>query len=475
MVASQPGQPRGLHALAALLRQALAGGPEDYTTGDLNKAILLLAIPMMLELALQSVFSVVDVFWVGRLGADAVASVGLTESLLTVVLAVSSGLGTATTAVVARRIGEGDRERAALDAGQSILVGLCAAALLAAPLFLYAPQLLRLIGASPQVAAVGRNYARVTLGASGVVLLLSLNNAIFRGAGDAAIAMRLLWVANGINLLLDPFLIFGLGPFPKLGVTGPAVATLIGRSCAMVYQFYRLFRGTARIRLYARSLRVNPHELRLFLRVSATGMLQFLLEQGSWLFIIRIVSLFGAAAVAGYTVAFRIISFAMLPSLGLSNAGATLVGQHLGANLPDRAKSSVWRTALWNFAFLGSVSMLFILLAPVLVGVFTKDPGARETAAEGLRYFSAANLFFSFGLVFLQAFNGAGDTLTPTVINLIGFWLVEVPVAFMLARHTGLHARGVYIAIFGSQLLIVLASWLLFLRGRWLRTKLIAE
>ncbi len=456
-----------------MIRQALSSEPADYTTGDLNKAVFLLAIPMMLEMALQSVFSVVDVFWVGHLGANAVASVGLTESLLTIVLAVSSGLGTATTAVVARRIGEGDKERAALDAGQSILVGLCISVLLAVPLFLFAPRLLVLIGASPQVAAIGRNYARVTLGASGIVLLLSLNNAIFRGAGDAATAMRLLWIANGINLALDPLLIFGIGFFPKLGVTGPAVATLIGRSCAVLYQFYRLFRGTARIRLGFRSLRVDFHELRLFMRVSATGMLQFLLEQGSWLFIIRIVSLFGAAAVAGYTVAFRIISFAMLPSLGLSNAGATLVGQHLGANMPDRAKSSVWRTAMWNFAFLGSISILFILIAPVLVALFTSDPSARQTAAEGLRYFSAANLFFSFGLVFLQAFNGAGDTLTPTVINLFGFWLVEVPIAFLLARHTGLKARGVYIAIFSSQLLIVLASWLLFVRGRWLHTKLL--
>ena len=461
--------------LIRLIREALAGAPADYTKGDINKAVLLLAIPMMLEMVLESVFSVVDIFWVGRLGSDALAAVGLTESLMTLVLAVSTGLGAATTAIVARRIGENDGRRAATDAVQSILVGLAFALLIAGPFFYFSPELLKLMGATAQVANVGRNYARITLGTSGIVLLLSLNNAIFRGAGDAVFAMRLLAAANFINLVLDPLLISGIGPFPKLGVEGPAVATLIGRGIAVAYQIFRLLRGTKHIRITLDAVKIDVHELKQFLRVSSTGMLQFLLEQGSWLAIVRIVSFFGAAAVAGYTIAFRIVGFALLPSLGISNAAATLVGQNIGAQLPDRARSSVWRTALWNFAFLGSLSLLFIVFAPLLVGAFTHDTEARRTAAEGLRFFAFGNFFFSFGVVFLQAFNGAGDTLTPTFINLLGFWFVEIPVAYFLGRHTGLHIEGIYVAIFGAQLLAVTGSAFFFLRGRWLRPQALAD
>ncbi len=457
------------------IKQALSGEPADYLTGNLNRAVLLLAIPMMLEMALESVFSIVDIFWVGRLGQGPVAAVGLTESLLTLVLAVSTGLSTSITAIIARRIGEGDKERAALDAVQAIAVSLAIALLIAGPMFFFAPQMLKLIGATPQIADLGRNYARITLGTSGIILLLSLNNAIFRGAGDAAFAMRLLATANCINLVLDPLLIFGIGPFPKLGIEGPAVATLIGRGCAVAYQVFRLWRGTDRIRITRDSLHLNVHDLWQYLRLSSAGMLQFLLEQGSWLGIVRIVSLFGAAAVAGYTIAFRIIGFALLPSLGVSNAAATLVGQNIGAQQPDRARSSVWRTGLWNFAFLGSLSLLFILFAPLLVGAFTKDEEARRTAIEGLRFFSYGNFFFSFGIVFLQAFNGAGDTLTPTYINLLGFWVLEIPIAYFLSRHTRLKIEGVFLAILGAQLLAVLVSATFFLRGRWLRLKTLED
>lgn len=461
--------------LLQLLREALTGKPEDYTKGDLNRAVLLLAIPMMLEMVLESVFSVVDLFWVGHLGPDAVAAVGLTESLLTIVLAISTGLSTATTAIVARRIGEGDRKRAALDAVQSISVALLIAVLIAAPLFFFAPKLLVLMGATPQIAQLGRNYARITLSTSGIVLLLSLNNAIFRGAGDAVFAMRILAVANGINLVLDPLLIFGVGPFPKLGIDGPAVATLIGRSCAVAYQVFRLLRGTERIKIAFDCIRFNAHESWQFLRVSSTGMVQFLLEQGSWLGIIRIVSFFGAAAVAGYTIAFRIIGFAVLPALGISNAAATLVGQSLGAEMPDRAKSSVWRTGVWNFAFLGTLSLIFIVFAPFFVGLFTHAAPAKHAAILGLRFFSAGNFFFSFGIVFLQAFNGAGDTKTPTFINLLGFWLLEIPAAYLLGRHSALHLDGVYVAIFAAQLLAVIASAVFFFRERWLEPKALVD
>ncbi len=457
------------------LKQALRGAKTDYTTGDLNKAILLLAVPMMLEMALESLLSVTDIFWVGRLGADAVAAVGLTESLLTLVLAISAGLSTSVTAIVARRVGEGDCDRAALDAVQSIVVGIGISFLLVLPLYFFAPQLLGLMGAKPSVVRLGSTYAHITLSTSGVIILLSLNNAIFRGAGDAAYAMRLLWIANFINLVLDPLLIFGIGPFPKLGVAGPAVATLVGRSSGVLAQVYRLFKGSEHIRISRKHLRINPHELWQFLRVSSSGVLQFLLEQGSWLGIVRVVSLFGAKAVAGYTIAFRIIGFVLLPSMGLSNAAATLVGQHIGANMLDRARSSVWRTGLWNFAFLGSISLGFVVFAPFLVGLFTQDPAVKSTAIEGLRLFSYGNLLFSFGIVFLQAFNGAGDTVTPTYINLFGFWILEIPLAWFLGRHTNLHVEGIFVAILIAQAVAVAVSGFLFMRGRWTKTKAIVE
>ena len=454
-----------------LLRDALAGSAADYTKGSLNQAILLLAVPMVLEMALESVFAVVDIFWVSRLGSNPVAAIGLTESLLMLVYAISSGLGTAATALVARRMGEGDKEKAGVDAVQAIAVGLGIGLLLAYPAWRFAPGMLSLLGAPAPVVQVGATYARITLGTSGVIILLSLNNAIFRGAGDAAFAMRLLAVANIINLLLDPLLIFGVGPFPKLGVVGPAVATLTGRSCAVLYQVYRLLRGSERFRIGRRHLRLHVREMVRYLEVSSTGILQFLLEQGSWLGLVRIVSMFGAAAIAGYTIAFRIVGFVLLPSFGLSNAAATLVGQHMGTGDHARARSSVWRTGLWNFALLGSASLLFIIFAPALVGLFSHEAAVKPTAVESLRVLSAGNLMFAFEAVFVQAFNGAGDTRTPTIINFVGFWLIEIPMAWALARHTSLHIAGVFYALLTAQVVAVVASGLLFLRGGWTKTR----
>ena len=454
-----------------LVKEAISGCKVDYTSGDLNRAIILLAIPMMLEMALQSVFSVTDIYWVSRLGSNALASVGLTESLLTLIFAISSGLSTSATALVARRIGEHDADRAAVDAVQAILIGLAVSVVLGVPLFFAASRLLGLMGATPIVVKVGLTYARISLGACGVIIMLSLNNAIFRGAGDAVVAMRLLWAANGINLVLDPLFIYGVGPFPKLGVTGPAVGTLIGRGVIVLYQFYRLSRGTEHFRIAAKHLRFNFGEARSFLRVSAGGMVQFLLEQGSWLGLVRIVSLFGAAALAGYTVGVRVVGFVLLPSIGLSNAAATLVGQNLGAGIPDRARASVWRTSFLNFAFLGTISLLFILFARSLVSPFSHDEAVKNTAVQCLRFFSAGNLMFSFVAVFLQAFNGAGDTLTPTYINLFGFWVVEIPLAWWLARHTPLHLTGVFVAVLVAQAVALLCSGLLFMRGSWAEAK----
>ncbi|RRA50254.1 MATE family efflux transporter [Acidipila sp. EB88] len=464
--------PQGKQGWFALVKEALTGTKRDLTGGSLNSAVLLLSIPMMLELGLESVFSLVDILWVSVLGNDAVASVGLTESLMTLAFAVSAGLSTAITALVARRIGEGDTERASIDAVQAIVVGLLLSVVIGVPLFLLAPKLLGLLGATASVRHVGFAYARITLGFSGVVILLSLNNAIFRGAGDAAIAMKLLWVANGINLVLDPLLIFGIGPFPKLGVAGPAVATLAGRGLALLYQGYLLAKGSGHLRIGWQHLKVKPSEMVRFVRVASAGMLQFLLQQGSWLGLVRIVSLFGAPAIAGYTIAVRILNFIMLPSLGLSNAAATLVGQNLGAGIVARARSSVWRTGFLNLALLSFACLLFFFFAKPIVSVFGHEKQAEPIAVECLRIFSVSNLFFAFSAVFMQAFNGAGDTTTPAYINLFGFWLVELPLAWVLARHTHLAIRGVFLAVLLAQVLALLLSGFLFLRGGWAKKRI---
>src|ERR1700720_1507174 len=374
------------------IREALRGSHQDFTTGSLNRAILLLAIPMVLEMVLESLFAVVDVFWVGRLGADAVATVGLTESLLSLVIAIGLGLSLSTTAMPPPPLGEKDPAGAAVAGVQAIAIGLAVSVLVGIPCIFYAPDLLRLMGASPQIVAVGSGYARIALGGSGVIMMLFLNNAIFRGAGDAAIAMRLLWVSNIINLILDPCLIFGWGPFPKLGVTGAAVATLTGRSIGVLYQFYRLMRGTERLRILRSQVRVRASVLLRLLRVSLTGILQFAIAHTSWVGLVRIVSLFGSAALAGYTIAIRIIIFIILPSWGLSNAAATLVGQNLGAGHPDRAEKAVWRTGFYNVIFLGAVGLVFIFFSEPIVRLFTQDPAVVPLGASCLRIVSYGNL-----------------------------------------------------------------------------------
>ena len=442
------------------IREAIRGSHQDFTTGSLNRAILLLAIPMVLEMVLESLFAVVDVFWVGRLGANAVA-------MLTLVFAVAMGLSLSTTAMVARRIGEKDPEGAAVAGVQAIALGLGVSVAIGVPCFLLAPHLLRLMGASTDIVAVGTSYARIALGGSGVVLLLFLNNAIFRGAGDAAIAMRLLWVSNIINLFLDPCLIFGWGPFPRLGVTGAAVATLTGRSIGLAYQFYRLLRGTERIRILRRQIRLNFEVLARLVRVSITGILQFAIAHTSWIGLVRIVSMFGAAALAGYTIAIRVIIFVILPSWGLSNAAATLVGQNLGAKQPERAEASVWRTGFYNMLFLGTIGVLFVLFAEPVVRLFTHDPSVVPLGASCLRILSYGNIGYAYGMVMLQAFNGAGDTVTPTIVNLFGFWFLEIPLAYWLAIKAGLHSNGVFFSIVIAEAAIAVAGILLFRRGRW--------
>lgn len=454
------------------IREALRGSHQDFTAGSLNRAILLLAIPMVLEMVLESLFAVVDVFWVGRLGADAVATIGLTESLLSLVFAVGLGLSLSTTAMVARRIGEKDPAGAAVAGVQAIVLGLAVSVLVGLPCLFFAPNLLRLMGASPQILAVGTGYARIALAGSGAIMLLFLNNAIFRGAGDAAIAMRLLWVSNIINLFLDPCLIFGLGPFPRLGVTGAALATFTGRSIGVLYQFYRLLRGTERIRILRQQIRINLAVLLRLVRVSLTGILQFAIAHTSWIGLVRIVSVFGAAALAGYTIAIRIIIFIILPSWGLSNAAATLVGQNLGAKRPDRAEKSVWRTGFYNMLFLGIIGVFFILFAEPVVRLFTHDREVVQLAASCLRILSYGNVAYAYGMVMLQAFNGAGDTVTPTIVNFFGFWLLEIPLAYFLAIPGRMNSNGVFISIVTAEAFIAGVSIILFKRGRWKRQQI---
>ena len=464
--------PNSQPSLWSSLRESIRGSHQDFTAGNLNRAILLLAVPMVLEMALESLFAVVDVFWVARLGANAVATVGLTESLLSLVIAVGLGLSLSTTAMVARRIGEKDPAGAAVAGVQAIALGLAIALVIGAPCLVFAPDLLRLMGASPEIIAVGSGYARIALGGSGVLLLLFLNNAIFRGTGDAAIAMRILWACNIINLALDPCFIFGWGPFPRLGVTGAAVATLTGRSIGLGYQFYRLLRGTERIRILRRQIRINAHVLLRLARVSVTGVLQFAIAHTSWIGLVRIVSMFGAAALAGYTIAIRIVIFAILPAWGLSNAAATLVGQNLGARQPERAEQSVWRTGIYNMLFLGSMGVLFIFFAEPLIRLFSHDPAVVPLGAACLRIVSYGNIGYAYGMVMLQAFNGAGDTVTPTFVYLFGFWLLEIPLAYWLAIPVHLRSNGVFVAIVISETAIAGVSAVLFKRGRWKRQQI---
>lgn len=459
-------------SLWASLLEAVRGSHQDYTSGSLNRAILLLAVPMVLEMVLESLFAVVDVFWVGRLGANAVATVGLTESMLSLVFSVAMGLSLSTTAMVARRIGEKDPEGAAVAGVQAIAFGFLISILVGIPSFIFAPNLLRLMGASPEIVATGSAYTRICLGGSFAVLLLFLNNAIFRGAGDAAIAMRLLWVSNIINLVLDPCLIFGWGPFPRLGVTGAALATLTGRSIGVLYQFYRLLRGTERIRILKRQIRLQLDVMLRLMRVSVTGILQFAIAHTSWIGLVRIVSIFGAAALAGYTIAIRIVVFVILPSWGLSNAAATLVGQNLGAGYPERAEKSVWRTGLYNVIFLGLLGLIFIFFSTPIVRLFTSDPEVVPLAAAALRIISYGNLGYAYFMVMMQAFNGAGDTITPTIVNFFGFWLFEIPMAYWLSIPLRMRSNGVFASIAIAESSMALVSAILFKQGKWKKKKI---
>jgi putative MATE family efflux protein len=456
----------------AIVRDAVRGRHMDYTTAPINRAVVMLAIPMVMEMIMESIFAVVDVFWVAHLGANAVATVGLTESMLTIVYTVAMGTGIGAMALVARRVGEKNMDDAARTAVQAVALGVFLAAIIGVIGGTQAARLLGLMGADPAVVDTGWKFTTVMLGGNATVFLLFLINAVFRGAGDAAIAMRVLWLGNILNIILGPCFIFGLGPFPQLGVTGAAVATNIGRGTAVLFQLYTLWRGSSVIKITRAHLGLDFRVMASVLRLSGSTTLQIFINTSSYVGIVRLISTFGSAALAGYTIGIRLIIFAILPSWGLSNAAATLVGQNLGAKEPERAEKAVWQAVRYNMVFLGTISVIFMLGANVIVGFFSKDYEVHYYGVMCLRIVSAGFVLFAVGMVITQSFNGAGDTWTPTVINLFIFWVFEIPLAYVLAHYTTLGPLGVFAALGIAFSTLAVVSGVIFRRGTWKQTKL---
>ena len=456
-----------LTASYELICESLRGSDQDYTQGPMNRAIVLLAIPMVLEMTMESTFAIVDIFFVSKLGADAIAILGITEAVITLLYAVAIGLSMAVTALVARRIGEHNPEGAAIVAGQSLWVGVLLSLIIGVGGAIYAEDILRLMGASSNAIADHAGYTAIMFGGCGSILLLFLLNGVFRGAGDASIAMRVLWFANGINIVLDPCLIFGLGPFPELGLAGAAIATTIGRSCGVLLQFYYLFSGNTRVRMSLSHLIPRFDEMLHLVHVSIGGIAQFFIATSSWVLLMKIVASYGSVAIAGYTIAIRILDFIILPAWGLSNTAATLGGQNLGAAQPERAEQFVWRVASYNFVFLMSVGIVLIVIPGPIISFFTQQPDIIAHAVSCLRWLSFGLGLFAIGLVLNQAFNGASDTMTPTKINFIAFWLVQLPLAYWLALRVVHGPDGVFMAIFAGESLMTLVAFAIFRRGRW--------
>ena len=454
----------------ATLVEAVRGSQQNFTEGSIRRAIFLLAVPMVLELVLESLFAVVNIAYVSHLrrsATEALAIVGLTESLLTIVFTLAMGLSVAVAATVARRIGEGSSEEAATAGAQGIWLGIVTSLPLTVVGLFFMPTVFRLMGAHEEVIAFGQGYGRIIFTFNGVVSLLFINNAIFRGAGDASIAMRSLWVANIINFILDPCFIFGLGPFPEWGVTGSAVATTIGRSVGVAYQLWILFGSNGRVKLLGHHLVPKVDLMWRMFRLSIGVMVQNFIATASWIAMMRIVARFGSGAMAGYTIAIRIIIFALLPSWGMSNAAATLMGQNLGAKKPERAERSVWETGVANMIFLGLIALIFILFAEYLIHLFTREAEVVAYAVSALKYISYGYAFYAWGMVIVQAFNGAGDTRTPTWINLICFWFIQIPLAYFLATMTPLRSKGVFLSGTISESILAVVAILLFRRARW--------
>jgi putative MATE family efflux protein len=450
--------------------KALKGEELTYTSMSLRRSVVLLSVPMVAEMLMESLFAVVDVFYVARLGSRAIAVVGITESVLTLVYSLGWGLSMGATAVVARRIGEKRREDAAYAAAQTLWLGLGLSVLLGALGIVVAPHVLSLMSSDAALVSEGSAYIRIMLAGNGSILLLFMINAVFRGAGDASLAMRTLWLANGINMVLDPILIFGLGPIPGWGLEGAAMASVIGRSAGIGYQLWHLFRGRHRIELARRHLVWAWELVRQQLKIGILGAGQFLIASASWIFLMRIVAVFGPDALAGYTISIRVMVFTILPAWGMANAASTLVGQHLGAGQPALAASAAWLTARYAMLFMLIVAMGYLLAAEPLVGFFTEEPAVIAYGASSLRIISLGYLFYAYGMVISQAFNGAGDTRTPMLINLVGFWLVEIPLAWILAIPMDMGPVGVFIAVALAESLVALACIYYFRKGNWQKT-----
>jgi putative MATE family efflux protein len=447
--------------------ESVSGTEQDFTEGKLSRAILLLSIPAVLEMVMESVFVIVDIYFVSRLGANAVATVGITESMITIIYAISIGLATATTSMVSRRMGEKNPEAASKVAFQAILTGIVVSLLIGVPAALNSEKLLGLMGASESIVSEMSGYTKVMLAGNMVIMLLFIINAIFRSAGDAAIAMRVLWIGNIINIILDPCLIFGIGPFPQLGVTGAAVATTTGRGIAVLYQFYLLFFGKKRIRLSFSHLGFDFKIIGKILKLSFGSIGQNLIGTTSWIALVRIISVFGSEVVAGYTIAIRIVSFILLPSWGISNAAATLVGQNLGAKKPERAERAVMITGWANMILLGIIGTVLVIMPAPFIGLFIDDPGVLKAGIECLRIVSIGFISYGMGMVLVNSFNGAGDTSTPLKINIFAFWLIEIPLAWILALKFGMNEEGVFIAIVIAETIMTITAWIVFSRGKW--------
>jgi len=451
----------------AFVSESLSENETDFTVGPINRALGLLAIPMMLEMAMEAVFAVVDIAFVSRLGTNAIAAVGLTEALITVLYAIAIGLGMGVTAMISRRIGAKDPVAAAYVMGQAIWVGVAVAIVIGVLGVTFAADLLRMMGASEGVVAEGRGFTAMLLGGNASILFLFLLNAGFRGAGDAPVALRSLTLANGLNIALDPCLIFGLGPFPELGVTGAAVATTIGRSIGVAYLFWYLFGGKGRLQFQLRNLAIAPDLIVRMIRISIGGIGQFLIATSSWIAIIRVVALYGSAPIAAYTIAIRLIEFVFLPAWGLGNAAATLVGQNLGAARPDRAEKSVWIASRYNVIFMTVLGVIFVVFAPQIVSLFSADEEIRNYGVSCLRILGLGYPIYAVGMIVVQALNGAGDTRTPSILNFIVFWLIQIPLAYWLATAVGFGPNGVFMSIVFSESVLTILAVLVFRRGKW--------
>ena len=449
------------------VRLSLRDNDIDFTKGSIGRALGLLAIPMMLEMSMESVFAVVDIAFVAQLGTDAIAAVGITEALVTVIYAVGIGLGMGVTAMVSRRMGAKNVEGAASATGQALWIGAALSVVVGVAGVVFAQDMLLMMGASEGIVEIGTGFTAVLLGGSASILYLFLLNAAFRGAGDPAIALRSLWLANGLNIILDPCLIFGLGPFPEMGVTGAAVATTIGRSTGVLYQLWYLFDGRGRLQFHVRHLRIVPALIARLLTLSIGGVGQFLITTSSWIIIMRIIALYGSNAIAAYTIALRMLEFVWLPAWGLGNAAATLVGQNLGANEPDRAERSAWRAAKYNIIFMTGIGLIIVALAPAIADLFSDDTEVITYGSNCLRILGLGFPMYAVGMIITQALNGAGDTMTPTIVNFVCFWLLQIPLAYWLATQIQLGPNGVFLSIVISESLLTVLSVIVFRRGGW--------